>query len=135
MKRECLLSKSYTGAPMKLGSAELFYSPLVNEILRELGTAFFTERGGSEQTEHLGMVEGVLIMWMVATGAKSDIQTYLELSRPSRNSRCVRFNLENEEEIEALKPAIIARMEAAMSAAVESEGTGKSQSPRQDSLP
>jgi len=67
MKRECLLSRTYTGPPMMLRGIEIVYSPLANEILRELQTAFFTGDGAGDQTHQAGLAEGLLIMWLLAT--------------------------------------------------------------------
>ena len=120
---------------MTLGNVEIFYSPLANDLIRQLETAFFTRRGGDEQTENLGLAEGVMVMWLMARDKKNELLEFLDIDRPSRNSRVVRFYLENEEEIETLKPILLSRLAAAEAAAVESEGSGKSQSPRQDYLP
>jgi len=135
MKRECLLSRSYTGAPMMLRGIEIVYSPLANEILRELQTAFFTGDGAGDQTHQAGMNEGILIMWLIAVGDKAEISRLRKLPRAERHREVLDFYIENELEIDAIKPEILARMEAAMAASVESDAPGKSQQPLQASSP
>jgi len=126
MKRECLLSKSYTGNPMVFLGVELFYSPLVNEILREFQTALFAGDGLGDQTHQLGMAEGIYVMHLLASGKRGEIARIRKLTREERHSEVLDFYLENEDAVDALKPEIIARLESAAAAAVESEGGGKS---------
>jgi hypothetical protein len=126
MKRECLLSQTYTGPPMILRGVELAYSPLVNEILRSLKTAFFHGKGGDGQTEHHGICEGVMIMDMVARDAKQEIHEHINLDAESRARAVLNFYIDNESEVESIKPMIVSRMESAIAASVESEGPGKS---------
>ena len=134
MKRECLLSKSYTGAPMMLAGRQLAYSPLVNEILRELDTAFFT--GAKEhQTDVNGMAEGIMIMWHLANEAHDLIHRHRSLSAIERQREVVSFYIDHEAEVDALKPALLDRINAAMAAAVESEAVGKSPQPAPASSP
>ena len=134
MKRECLLSKAYTGAPITLDGIELAYSPLVNEILRELDTAFFT--GPKEhQTDHHGMVEGIMIMFYLAKNSRDLIHRHRTLEATERQREVVTFYLDHEEQIEAIKPLITERITAAVAAAVESEATGKSRPQPPDSSP
>lgn len=125
MKRECLLSKAYTGNPMMLGGVELAFSPLANEILRELKTSLFTGEGDGTQTHQAGLCEGVLVMWMLAKDDRSGIAELRKMSREQRASKVLDFYLDHESEIDALKPEILARMEAIAAAIVESEGGGK----------
>jgi hypothetical protein len=135
MKRECLLSRTYTGAPMLFAGREIFYSALVNEILRELRTAFFTGDGDGTQTHHAGLCEGIMIMHLLAEGKRKEVQEHRDLSREVRAAAVLDFAIEHEEEIESLKPEIIARMEAAMAAMVESEEPGKPAPPAPASSP
>jgi hypothetical protein len=133
MKRECLLSQSYIGEPMIFKGIELAYSPLVNEILRSLKTAFFHGRGGNDQTEHHGICEGIMVMNMVARGEKQEIHAHINLSPDDRSKAVLAFYIDNEAEIEAIKPALVTRMESAIAASVESEGSGKPPQQPQDS--
>ena len=133
MKRECLLSQTYTGAPMKLLGVELAYSALVNEILRSLKTAFFFERGATDQSDHHGICEGIMVMDMVARDAKDEIHAHINLAPNDRAKAVLAFYIDNEAEVEVIKPAIIARMESAIAASVESEGSGKPRPRLQDS--
>jgi hypothetical protein len=133
MKRECLLSQSYIGEPMIFHGTELAYSPLVNEILRSLKTAFFHGRGGSDQTEHHGICEGIMVMNMVARDEKQEIHAHINLSPDERAKAVLAFYIDNEAEIESIKPALVARMESAIAASVESEGSGKPLPQPQDS--
>jgi hypothetical protein len=110
---------------MKLRGVELAYSALVNEILRSLKTAFFHGRGGSDQSEHHGMCEGIMVMDMVARDAKDEIHKHINLAPDDRAKAVLAFYIDNEAEVESLKPAIISRMESAIAASVESEGSGK----------
>jgi hypothetical protein len=135
MKRECLLSRSYTGPPMLFAGREIFYSALVNEILRELRTAFFTGDGDGTQTHHAGLCEGILIMHLLAEGKRQEVQDHRNLAREARAAAVLDFAIEHEAEIEAIKPEIIARMEAAMASMVESEEPGKPAPPAPASSP
>lgn len=135
MKRECLLSRSYTGPPMMLAGVELAYAPIVNEILREFQTAFFNGDGPGDQTHHGGMCEGILIMYHIARDDKAEIHRLRQLPRAARHAAVLDFFLDHEAEITALQPAIIARMESAAAAAVESEAAGKSPLPPRVSSP
>ena len=114
---------------------ELAYSPLVNEILRSIKTAFFHGRGGNDQTEHHGICEGIMVMDMVARDAKQEIHAHINLTPEDRAKAVLFFYIDNEAEIEVIKPAIIARMESAIAASVESEGSGKPHQQLQDSSP
>jgi|APGre2960657404_1045060.scaffolds.fasta_scaffold22532_3 hypothetical protein len=135
MKRECLLSRSYTGNPMTLDGVELFFSPLANEILRELKTALFTGEGDGTQTHQAGLCEGVLVMWLLAKEDRAGIAELRKMSREAR-ARCVLdFYLDHEAGIDALKPEILARMESIAAAIVESEAGGKPRQPAPDSSP
>lgn len=133
MKRECLLSRAYTGPPMTFQGVELVYSSLVHELMRDSANSFFA--GGKSTTEHLGLVEGVFVMWCLARGDKEALRQHLDKTTAERASAMVRFNLEHEEEIEKVKPIIVKRAEAVMAAMVESEGPGKPLSPVPDSSP
>jgi len=135
MKRECLLSQTYIGEPMIFHGIELAYSPLVNEVLRSLRTAFFHGRGSNGQTEHHGICEGIMVMNMVARDAKQEFHAHINITPDERAKDVLAFYIDNEAEIEALKPAIVARMESAIAASVESEGTGKPHPQPLDSSP
>lgn len=135
MKRECLLSRAYTGAPLTFSGVEIAYSPLVNEIMRELGNALFSRGGDGSQTEHLALVECIMVMHLIAIGDKKAVADYMAVDRAERNKRCVQFYLDNEEEIEPLKPAIVQRLESAAAAIVESESPGKPQEPARGRSP
>jgi hypothetical protein len=128
MKRECLLSRAYTGNPMTLNGVELAFSPLANEILREFKTALFTGDGDGTQTHQAGLCEGVLVMWLLAKDDRAGIAELRKMTRPERAARVLDFYLENEAGIDALKPEILARLESIAAAIVESEAGGK---PRQ----
>jgi len=135
MKRECLLSRSYSGPPMLFAGREIIFSALANEILRELHTAFFTGDGDGTQTHHAGLCEGVMVMRLLAEGKRAEIQSLRSMTREERAAAVLDFALEHEDQIEAIKPEIIARMEAAMAAMVESEQPGKPAPPAPASSP
>lgn len=135
MKRECLLSRAYTGNPLTLDGVELAFSPLVNEILRELKTAVFTGDGDGSQTHQAGLCEGVLVMWLLAKGDKAGIAELRAMTREQRAARVLDFYIEHEEGVDALKPEIISRLESVAAAIVESEEVGKPHLPAQDSSP
>jgi len=135
MKRTCLLSKTYTGAPMMLAGREIIYSALANEIIRELNSAFFNGAGDGTQTEFAGMCEGVLIMWHLAGNDLAAINAMRGMDAPTRARAVLNFSLEHEAEIEILKTAIIERITSAMASAVESESLGKSHPPALASSP
>lgn len=133
MKRTCLLAKSYTGPPMMLAGREIIFSAIANEIIRERGNAFFAAPGPENQTEFSGMVEGILIMWLLAADDFEQIEKFRQHTPQERAAEVLTFAIRHEAWIEELKPQLIARIEAAMAAAVESEGRGKSHPPAQDS--
>jgi len=135
MKRECLLSRAYTGTPLTLAGVELAFSPLVNEIVRELKTAFFTGDGDGTQTHQAGLCEGVLVMFLLASDDRKGLAELRQMSREDRARRVLDFYLEHETGIDALKPEIIARMESVAAAIVESEAQGKPHPPAPDSSP
>jgi hypothetical protein len=135
MKRECLLSRSYSGPPMIFNGREIIFSALANEILRELRTAFFTGDGDGQQTHHAGLCEGVLVMHLLAEGKRAELMELRGMTRDQRAARVLDFAIEHEEQIETIKPEIIARMEAAMAAMVESEQPGKPAMPAPASSP
>lgn len=135
MKRECLLSRSYTGNPLTLDGVELAFSPLVNEILRELKTALFTGNGDGSQTHQAGLCEGVLVMYLLAKEDRTALAELRKMNREDRAARVLDFYLEHEQGIDALKPEIFARMEAAAAAIVESEDAGKPHPPAPASSP
>ncbi|MFO0201822.1 MAG: hypothetical protein ACK528_01690 [Alphaproteobacteria bacterium] len=120
---------------MTLDGVELFFSPLANEILRELKTALFTGEGDGTQTHQAGLCEGVLVMWLLAKEDRAGIAELRKMSREAR-ARCVLdFYLDHEAGIDALKPEILARMESIAAAIVESEAGGKPRQPAPDSSP
>jgi hypothetical protein len=120
---------------MQFRGREIHFSALANEILRELKTAFFTARGNSEQTDHGGFCEGIMVMHLLAINNMEGIKEFRRMTREQRATAVLDFALENEEEIEALKPEIISRMEAAIAAMVESETPGKQPAQPLESLP
>lgn len=125
MKRECLLSSAYVGPEMELNGVKLAYSPLVNELVRQLKCSFFTS-GGTGQTDTGGLVEGIMIMYWLACGEKAKISAHMKKTPEDRSEIVTSFYLENEEGVDTLKPQIIDRMQAAMAASVENEEGGKS---------
>lgn len=131
MKRNCLLSRSYSAPPMTFNGVEIAYSALVNELMRTLKTAVFSPVDDDSMTQHLGMVECIYIMASLATDDKAAIAQHLDQTREQRNAWLVRFYLMHEDEIERLKPEIIARMESAAAASVESEAAGGKPEPTQ----
>jgi len=135
MKRECLLSRTYTGGPMTFAGVEICYSALANEILREFQTAFFCGDGPGDQTHYHGMCEGIMIMWLLAQNDFDRITAYRAQTRPERHADVLTFTFAHEEEINRMKPEIIARMEATVASAVESVDVGKSPPPPPDSSP
>lgn len=135
MKRECLLSTSYVGAPMTLRGTELVYSALVNEVVRELGSPLFCGDGDGTRTHYQGMCEGILVMYLMARGEIAGLNELRSMTSEQRNKAVLDFALENEDEIAGLKPAILARLEALAAAAVESEEVGKPRARRRESSP
>ena len=118
-----------------LDGVELAFSPLVNEILRELNTAFFTGDGDGTQTHQAGLCEGVLVMFLLAKNDRAGLAEFRKLTREQRATRVLDFYLDHEEGIDALKPDILARMESAAAAMVESEAQGKPHPQALDSSP
>ena len=124
MKRDCLLSKAYAAPPMTFNGTPIHYCALVNEIVRGLGTPVFSSAGNGTMTQNMGFVECIYIMQLLASGKKQDIAAHCELAEAERNTALLKFYLANEDEIERLKPEIVARLEAAAASSVESDGPG-----------
>ena len=135
MKRDCLLSKSYTAGPLTFNGTEIAYSGLANEILREFKTAFFCGDGAGDQTHYSGICEGILVMFLLAQRNFSYLSDLRVMPREQRHSVVLSFAMEHEEEIARLQPEILARVEAAMAASVESAELGKSLPPVPGSSP
>jgi hypothetical protein len=135
MKRDCLLSRTYTGGPMTFNGVDIHYSALVNEIVREFKTAFFCGDGPGDQTHFLGMAEGLMIMKLMAEGDFKTIGELRQMARPERHGIVLTFALMHEAEIERLKPELIARLEATLAATVESAEPGKCPPPAPASSP
>lgn len=135
MKRDCLLSKSYTAGPLTFDGIEIAYSGLANEILREFKTAFFCGDGPGDQTHFSGIAEGIMVMLLLAQRNFSYLADLRVMPREQRHSLVLSFTLEHEEEIARLQPEIIARVESAMASSVESAELGKSQPPALVSSP
>jgi len=76
-----------------------------------------------------------MVMDMVARNAKQEIHTHINLPPNDRSKAVLAFYIDNEAEIEAIKPALVTRMESAIAASVESEGSGKHPQQPQDSSP
>ena len=133
MKRTCLLSRAYTGAPMLLAGREIIYSAIANEIIREFDSAFFNGAGAGDQTDFGGMCEGLLVMWHLAENDLAAIQQLRAMDRPARARTVLDFSLLHEAEIDRIKDQLLDRIESAAAAAVESEARGKSHPPAQDS--
>lgn len=133
MKRTCLLSKSYSGAPMMLAGREIIYSPLANEIVRELGSAFFNGNSERDQTDFAGMCEGIMVMWHLAENEMGAIQSLRAMEPSERAKSVLDFMIEHEAGIDQLKGEILTRIKSAMAASVESEGSGKPHLPALDS--
>jgi len=123
MKRECLLSRHYTGEPMTLHGKPIFYSALVNELMRELKVAVF--HGADDQTDHSAFTECIMVMGLIADNNLARINELRSMDRAARHSEVLTFALGNEEEVERLKPQILDRLEQAKAAIVESEAGGK----------
>lgn len=113
---------------MTFKGVELAFSAVANEILRELKTPFFSS-GNTDHTQFHGLCEGVLVMYLIASGKRSNLAEFIRMGAEDRRREVLDFAIEHEEEIEAIKPGLIARMESAIAAQVESEAGGKSHSP------
>lgn len=125
MNRQCLLSRAYDGVPMTFNGKPIYYSPLVNEVLRETKNGFFYGNDNSDQTEFLGVCEAFLIMSLYADGNFAEVRRLREIGQAERNKAVLDFALENEAEIERAKPDFVARIKSAMAATVEGTMPGK----------
>jgi hypothetical protein len=111
---------------MKFKGREIYYSALVNEILRETKNGFFYGEGNDEQTQFLGLCEAFLFMWLYSTGDREQANRLRDMTIEQRNREVLTFALENEDEIEAVKPQFVERVKSVMAANVEGTGPGKS---------
>jgi hypothetical protein len=126
MKRQDLLASSYATPSMTIGGVEIVYCPLANELVRVLKSSFFNSRDRSvDQTDHAGLVEGLMVMYWIATGEKAKVWEHVEKTRDERAVAIIRFNMDFEEDIERVKPIFLQRVEAVFAASVESEAEGK----------
>ena len=135
MKRECLLSRAYTGGPMTLEGREIAYSALANEIIREFKTSIFNADAPQDQTDYCGIAECVLVMSLLERKDFEGVKALRLMSRPDRHSAVLSFALDHAAEIDRLQTEILARLESLQAAAVESVEPGKSQPPPPDSSP
>jgi len=126
MKRECLLSAAYIGTPMQMKGVELYYSPLVNEVLRTLETPFFTGAGNDVLTDHAAMCEAIMVMFLISSDKKDILRDHMAREPKERRKALTEFYLDHEEDIDRLKSELIKRMEQALASNVESEAGGKS---------
>lgn len=135
MKRDCLLSRAYSAPPMKFNGREIAYSSLVNEILRGISTPIFAGDSDGPMTQNMGFVEAIYVMAKLAEEDKEAVAAHCDKSPDARNAALLSFYIQHEDEIERLKPEILARLEAAAAAAVESETPGKPLAQPRDSSP
>ena len=127
-KRQCLLSRAYSGEPMKIKGTEIVYSALANEIIREFETAFFCDAKHDDQTDHHGLCEAVYVMFLIATDDYATIEQLRAMTRKERHAQVLSFYLANVDDVDAVKPLLMARIESAAASGVESLGVGKSPS-------
>lgn len=125
MNRTCLLSRAYDG-PMIFNGQEIFYSPLVNEILRETKNGFFYGSGQDAQTEFLGVCEAFLVMSLCSAGRLQELQELRRTTQEMRNRTVLDFALEHAAEIERVKPQFVERVHAVLASTVEGTAPGKS---------
>jgi len=114
---------------MKIKGVEIVYSALANEIIREFETAFFCTSNHDDQTDHHGLCEAVLVMFLIATDDYARIEELRTMTRKDRHKQVLSFYLANVDDVDAVKPQLIARIESAAASGVESQGVGKSQAP------
>jgi len=126
MKRQDLLASSYATTPMILGGVEIVYCPLANELVRLLRSRFFNAGDKAvDQTDHAGLIEGLMVMFWIAAGEKAKIWEHVDKTPDQRARAVVMFNMEHEADIETIKPLFLQRVEAMFAASVESEAEGK----------
>lgn len=131
MKRECLLSRAYTGGNMTFKGTDIYFSALANDILREFKNGILHD--AKDQTDLSGTSEIVLVMYLLAENKMGDIQDLRKLTREDRHSKILDFTIENESEIERLQADIVDRLQSTIASAVESDAPGKPHSPAPDS--
>ena len=120
---------------MKLKGVEIVYSALANEVIREFETAFFCESQHDDQTDHHGLCEAVLVMFLIATDDFTRIEELRGMERKDRHRDVLSFYLANVDDVDAVKPQLIERVKSAAASGVESQGLGKSQSPAPEPSP
>jgi hypothetical protein len=131
MKRECLLSRAYTGGNMTFNGTEIYFSALANDVLREFKNGIL--HNAEDQTDLSGISEIVMVMDLLARNEMKEIQSLRKLSREDRHSKVLDFTIEHEPEIERLKTDIVDRLQSTIAAAVESDAPGKPHLQAQDS--
>jgi hypothetical protein len=119
-KRECLLSKSWTGEPLTLGDRELVLSAGRFELLRYWKNAIMAE-SATDQTEIGALHEIAWVMWMTGPEVKAAKRMTLE----KRREAVLDFALDNEDELTGIEDGIKDRLMAIKAATVEAESPGK----------
>ena len=126
MNRTCLLSLAYDGAPMVFNGQPIYYSALVNEVLRELKNAlFYGSPDDKSHTEFMGLCEAFLVMYLYAKRDMAAVKELRGMSQDDRSKAILDFAIEHEDEIERIKPEFVLRVKAVMAAGVEGTAPGK----------
>lgn len=121
-KRECLLSRAWTGAELTLGGRELALASGRFELLRYWKNAIMGE-GGGDQSEVGAMHEVAWAMYLT----KDEIKASKRMSDAERREAVLDFALEFEDELAGISDGIKDRLLSIKAAAVESELPGKAE--------
>ena len=119
MKRDDLLSRAWTGAPLLLNGIELRLSPGRHSLLGYWKNSFFVDN--PEQSSLQAMGELILVCW----ANKDELKELQRMTDEDRAKRVIDFMLEVEDELTAIQEGIELRMQSIKAAIVESELPGK----------
>lgn len=119
-KRECLLSRAWTGEPLIVGGRELALSAGRYELLRYWKNAIMAETV-TDQTEVGALHEIAWVMWMT----KDEVKAAKRMTLEKRREAVLDFALDHEEDLLSIEDGIKDRLLSIKAASVEAETPGK----------
>ena len=119
MKRDDLLSRAWTGAPLELDGRELRLSAGRHSLLGYWKNSFFADN--PNQSSLAAMGELVMVCWL----DKDELKAVQRMTDEEREKAVIDFMLEYEDQLPDIQEGIQLRMESIKAAVVESELPGK----------
>jgi hypothetical protein len=119
-KRECLLSRAWTGPELVLDGRALALSTGRYELLRYWKNSIMAEIE-NEQTQVGALHEIAWVMWLT----KDEIKAAQRMTTEKRREAVVNFALDYEDELAEIQDGIMERFRSIQAATVESDSPGK----------